>query len=73
MKLNFAWNWQVATFWVGCFVMMVNLLTAATNWQIFEKQKVIRMRLADLEQKIATLVDTQGSHTMPPQAQKEPQ
>jgi len=74
MKLRFAWNWQIATFWVGCFVMLVNLLTAAVNRQIFEQRKLIWARLEALEQTSAALLaDMQGSRTTPQPPQKKQQ
>jgi hypothetical protein len=73
MKTRFSWDCQVATFWVGCFVMLVNLLTAAVNWQKFEKQRAIQERLAALEQRAANFADTQGSHTRLPPSPKGPQ
>ena len=73
MTQSIQWNWQVATFWVGCFVMAVNLVTAAVNWQIFERQKAIRERIALLEQRVAAFADMQGSHTTQPPTQKAQQ
>ena len=70
MKLKLGWNWQVATFFVGCLVMLTMVFAAVMNWLAFEHRKQMFAQMAELVVRVEAverMKDTRTRQLPPPQ------
>ena len=67
------WNYQIATFVACCFVLLVNLGAAVTNWLAFEDRKQLFAQMAALSQRIEVVERRTDTHTpLQPDQQQPP-